>query len=124
MLSHTTSNQFRQFLTLFVKQCSTAQANLWTTFPDYLNGEVKNNVNFLELCGFKVTYDYPHAGNGYSVSPLGEISINWNDGKMNRNLLTHLKSESDDSEHPLYVVNSPPSESNTYVGISSLMLKM
>lgn len=115
------SNHVRKFVKVFVDQCKLNSArNYWATFPDSLNDDVRRNIGFFQRAGFKINEDWPHAGNGHSVSPKGEINIYWNDGKMDMKILQEVLNNADEIESlgGSYVVKSPPTENNTYVWIA------
>ena len=118
------STQVRQFTKLFVDTCRTTKnlndSGFWTTYPDILNDDVRRNFNFLQLCGFKIDEDWPCGGNGHSVSPKGEISIYWTEGKMNMELLKEIFGDVGDnftSNVGNFYVRDLPSKACSYVSI-------
>lgn len=94
------STTFKQFIALFVKQCNPAfpstfpsttsgliSRELWTTVPSSLTDEAKRHQDLLSKWGFTVSIDFPHSGNGFSVSPNGEVDLYWKNGKIDESAL-------------------------------------
>lgn len=90
------STNFKQFLALFAKQCNpifpksnnVVSKELWTTVPQSLTEEAKSRSDLLTKWGFNVWVDFPHSGNGGTVSPNGEVDIFWKNGKIDEHALS------------------------------------
>jgi hypothetical protein len=89
-----------QSLSSFLKVFASTPS-VWTSIPQILRAEVGKHQTFLEQCGLKVIIDYPHAGNGHTVSEEGEIDIYKSDNfdvkhlesSFGNTVITHIISE-------------------------------